>query len=299
MTLRMISPIHLKPMSGSKPVSLLLFLAFILAVALSSCKKETNENISFHRGIESGVNYVFAQEMMTQLLATYFKTITDSTLLADGATEVDGAAVYSYPNETPRRIRIEYPDWSALDGYGHRRAGVIEVTTSGSFTDDGSEVDFRFVDFLYDFDSVTVDSMVMINRGKTDGKNKAYDVRVDRIDYQFIDSTGVFSFAIDQSCTVYKYGSSVYTNPKDSLRFYGALDGNTSRDLSFASVIAADSSLLFSYRCNFLKKGIVEIETEMFDYLTTVYFQEPDSCENTYLIVIDGNPFPQVIEELY
>ena len=83
----------------------------------------------------------------------------------------------------------------------------------------------------------------------------------------------------------------------DSLGVYGGLDGKTVRDVTFEAINSVDSSLLFSYQCNYLKLGIVNIETYMFDYFTAAYFQEADSCNNEFLIVIDNSPFPHLIEK--
>lgn len=271
-------------------------LIVLMVILIFSCQKKTNTNISFQRGVESAKNYVYAQQMMTQIMATYFKSVTDSTLIADGTSNIDGAAVFTYPNENPRRVRFKYPEWSSEDGYGHRRAGTIDATTIGNFDDVESEINFTFTYFLYDFDSVFVDSMQVQNKGKVDGKNNQYKTKSTHIDYHFADSSGIFSFSLDQDFIVYKFGSTFYTNPMDSLGIYGALDGNTVRDVSFEAINSADSALLFSYQCNYLKLGIVDIETYMFDYITTAYFQEADSCNNEFLIVIDNSPFPNLIE---
>ncbi len=291
------SHIPLKYMFANKLYNVIASVLIVLmGILIFSCQKKTNTNISFHRGVESAKNYVYAQQMMTQIMATYFKSITDSTLIADGSSNIDGAAVFTFHNESPRRIRFKYPDWSSEDGYGHRRAGLIDATTTGKFDDVEAEINFTFTDFLYDFDSVFVDSLQVQNKGKVDGKNNQYKTKSPYIEYHFADSSGIFTFSLNQDFIVYKFGSTYYTNPKDSLGIYGGLDGNTVRDVTFEAINSADSALLFSYQCNYLKLGIVEIETYLFDYITTAYFQEADSCNNEFLIVVDKNPFPHLIE---
>ena len=168
--------------------------------------------------------------------------------------------------------------------------------SSGDFNDVETESELKFKDFLYDYDTVFVDSMYVQNKGKLDGKNKQYNVKSSLIDYHFSDSSGVLTFSLNQDFIVYKFESTLFTNPKDSLGLHGGLDGNTARGVTFAAMNSADSSALFSYQCNYLKKGIVAIDVDMFDYITATYFQDADSCKNEYLITVDENPFPQLIE---
>ena len=299
MTLKTISVIPLRSMTAkSKYFISGLFLALLTGLLFHSCQKNNNVNISYHRGIESGTNYVFAQQMMTQIMATYFKTLTDSTFLADGFNVIDGASVYDRTDQSPQRISFEYPYWSVPDGYGHRRAGTIDAITETGFYENEAVIELSFTEFFYDYDSVTVDSMYLTNLGRTDGKNLSYQVKAAEIKYVFIDTSGIFRFNIDEIFTTFKSNVSPYTSPYDSLGVSGLLNGNTADDVGFMANNPADSSSLFSYQCNYLKQGITGIETEQFDYLTIVRFQSVDSCNNGYLIEIDGNPFPQRIDPL-
>ncbi|MEJ2594367.1 MAG: hypothetical protein P8100_04420 [bacterium] len=283
-------------MSGRKFSKSALFLLMIV-FGIISCQKDTNVNVNFQRGIESAQNYAFAQQMMTQVMATYFKALTDSTLSADAFNYIDGAAVYYYPDQEPKRMIFDYPSYGVSDGYGHTRGGKFNASTTQDFTEDNAVISFSFDNFRYDSDSVEVDSMFLFNLGKKNGKDNHYRLTLSQLTYQFKDSSGVFTFDLDQEFAVFKYNSSYYTHPRDSLGIYGTLHGNTVRNIKFTAQNTSDSSLLFSYDCRWLKTGITGIETEMFTYPVTAYFQEPDTCGNQFLVTIDSNPFPRWIEE--
>ncbi len=272
-------------------------ILLMIGMGMLSCQKDTNVNINFQRGIESAQNYVFAQQMMTQVMATYFKALTDSTLNANAFSYIDGAAVYYYPDQDTKRMIFDYPSYGVSDGYGHTRGGKINASTSQGFLDENAEIKFIFDGFRYDNDSVDVDSMFLSNLGKKNGKDDHYRLTLSQLVYHFQDSSGVFSFKLEEEFIVFKYNNTYFTHPSDSLGIYGELSGNTVRDIRFTAQNSPDSSLLFSYDCRWLKAGITAIETEMFKYPITAYFQEPDTCGNQFLVTIDSNPFPRLIEE--
>lgn len=298
MTPKTNSIIRLKPMSVNKLYQVAAIVVFVLIGIFSfSCQKKTNTNINYNRGIESAKNYVFAQQMMTQLLATYFKSIADSTLIADGYARIDGADVYDYRDQNPKYITMKYPEYSVVDGYGHHRGGIIDVTTETDFHETDAIINFKFSNFLYDFDTLVIDSLFMKNKGRVDGRNVQYETTTGDIRYYFSDSVGFLTFSLQEEFVLYKYESKFYTNPKDSLGIYGSMNGLTVNDLVFNTVNSSDSAVLFSYQCNYLKMGIVDVKTEDFKYETINYFQEADSCNNTFLITVDGDPFPSPIED--
>ena len=283
-------------MSTGKPRHLTV-IVLLLILASYGCQKETNVNINFQRGIASTRSYVFAQQMMTQIMATYFKAITDSALIVEGFGFVDGAAVYYFADEQPRRITFDYPSYSVVDPYGHYRGGLIHATTSQGFREKDAVVQFRFDNFLYNLDTVQIDSMMLVNNSAVNGSNNNFNVSASRVTYDFSDSTGTLTFGFEQEFSLFKYQNTLYYNPMDSIGISGYLSGNTARDLDFSAGNGSDSALLFSYQCNWLKAGVVQIETDMFKYPATAYFQSADSCENVYLVVIDESPFTVLIEE--
>lgn len=271
----------------------------VTVFSVSSCNKDKNTFVSYNYGVESAQQFVYAQQMMTQLLATYFKSINDSILFADNKATIDGASVYLVLDEIPMRLRIEYPWWGADDGYGHYRQGVYEAYTTDGYQDVDGIVNFEFTDFLWDKDSLRVDSLRVLNLGKTDGKNFQYGIEVSSAKLIYSDTTmqNPYTFAMDQSFTVIKEAGTIYTSAKDSMAIYGSLNGLTAAGLEFDAQGVADSTMLFSFSCDWLKQGIVQIQTVNFPYISTVYFQEADTCANQYLIEIDNNLFPYAFDE--
>lgn len=266
----------------------------ILLLIVVSCKKE-NTRYSYQDGIEGAQNFVVAQQMMTQLLNTYFKSLTDSVLLADKQAKIDGADVYYY--DEPERILIKYPWWGNYDGYGHWRMNYYEAIPRTSFSDDGVEVDIVFTNFLFDKDTLITKNIVVQHQGKTDGVNDHFAVSADRIDLIYADTTGTLSFSFDQLNIRYKDPATYYTSSEDKFSVSGNLDGTTRSLLNFQSTIQADSVLLNSFNCIYLREGNVTVGIESFEYPTSVYFPNQDTCRNEYLIVINNNPFPYPINE--
>jgi len=272
----------------------LLFIGSLLTTM--SCNKVGNSYISFHRGVESSKQYTEAQQMMTQIMNTYFKSITDSLLLKTGTSWVDAAKIRQY-HDTLNHLVIEYPVWGNEDGYGHYRQGIIEATTNSDFLETNAIITIRFIDFLYDLNPMTVDSMVLVNQGKVDGKNQKFNLAANRIELQYVNATGIFSFSMNEMFTVYKAAGTFYTSHKDSIGIYGNLNGTTKNNLVFEAECIEDSAMLYAYSCDWLKMGYVSLDVDDFNYTSTIYFSEPDTCANLFLIEIDNNPFPFPIEE--
>ena len=216
----------------------------------------------------------------------------------DGFTYIDGAAVYLFTNQSPKRITFDYPSYNVADGYGHLRGCIINaLAESGDFQQKDAKIRFEYVNFQYDQGSLAADSMYLYNAGKKDGRNESYGLAAGRIDYYFHDSSGIYTFSFDEEITVMKYGNTMYTHPDDSLAVFGNFHGNTVRNTAFDAANASDSSFLFSYGCRWLRSGVIRIETEMFDFPVSLYMQDADSCENGFQIVIDGEPFPSLTAE--
>jgi len=292
---KMILPTRLKLMFESKLNNWLLGLAlFVAALVIQSCNKDENTLVSYNYGIETSQQYVYAQQMMTQIMATYFKAINDSILYADFKAEIDGATVYLKLDETPNKLRIEYPVWGTSDGYGHWRQGVYEAYALDGYQVKDALIDFRFIDFRWDKDSLRVDSLKVYNLGKTDGKNFQYSITSPKITLIYEDTTikNNFIFDFEQTFTMMKEQGTIYTSTKDSIGIYGNLSGTLPSELEFTAKCFVDSSMVFSFSCDWLKEGITQLETLNFPYPATVYFPDPDTCENQFLIIIDNNPFP-------
>jgi hypothetical protein len=265
-------------------------------ILLSGCNKDKNSYVSYHRGVNASQQFVYAQQMMKQLLNTYFKSLTDSAFLASGTANIDGAKV-QYHEDTLKKILIEYPSYGADDGFGHWRMGTYEAQTHDDFFKKDALIHFVFNDFSYDKDTLTVDSLILQNLGKTDGLNEQYYIKSGDItvDYELSDYYSIFR--LDEYFKRIKDPSSKYTSPEDKYEIWGALNGLTDLNVQFESSIVEDSALMNAFSCAWLKQGPVTVLTENFGYVSTVYFAPADSCENNYLIEINGNPFPFPIDE--
>ena len=135
-------------------------LAFLLVAVISvSCKKQ-NTYIDYNPAITASKEFVSNQQMMAQILNTYFKSLTDSTLWADGYAEIDGAGV-SIKYSPVLMMEFQYNVWGNYDGYGHFRMGAIEAIPETDFIQPDALVNFDFIGFLYDKDTLNVDKMTV------------------------------------------------------------------------------------------------------------------------------------------
>jgi len=267
-----------------------LFLIGILITAIFACQKQ-NTNVDYNGGVKAARHYVFAQQMMVQLLDTYFKSLTDSSLIATDRSLIDGAQIFYYapPEE---RILIEYPTWGADDGYGHWRINSYEAVPRTSFDDPDVIVDINFNDFLFDKDTLDVQNLVVQSLGKTDGQNDHFKISANNVILTYKDSTGAMTFSFDQEYTRIKDQSTVYTSPNDEFKIAGKLSGISNDQFLFEGIIPADSVITNSLSCIWLKGGRVVIQLESFIYPTYVYFPDLGNCVNKYEIYVDDNPFP-------
>lgn len=272
--------------------SVFLFV-FLTGLLFSSCKKDDNSYYSYNTGIAATNDYVIGQQMMVLILNTYFKSISDSLLLATGRSDVDGAAVY-IKNGAADTLLIRYPVWGTDDGYGHWRAGEIKVCTEDGFFNPSTDYRFYFVDFFYDKDTLRVDNLSMQYMGK-DGSNDLFSVYSDTILQIFSDSSGVNEFWINQSFLRYKDPSSIYYTLQDKFEVSGSFEGISIGGVNYHTEIFPDSALLNQYDCSFLKQGPCAINFGDFPYRGSVYFSEADTCANQYVVEFDGNPFPAPI----
>jgi hypothetical protein len=267
-----------------------LFISGVLITAIFACQKQ-NTQVDYNDGVAGARNYVFAQQMMVQLLDTYFKSLTDSSLIVDDRSKIDGADVYYYP-PPEERILIEYPTWGSDDGYGHWRINSYEAIPRTSFDDPEAVVDINFIDFLFDKDTLDVQNLVIQSLGKTDGQNDHFKISANNVSLTYRDTTGTMSFSFDQEYAKIKDQSTVYTSPNDEYKISGKLSGTSKDQLVFQGTIPADSVITNSFSCTWLKGGRVVIQVERFTFPTFVYFSDLDNCVNKYEIYVDDNPFP-------
>ncbi len=259
----------------------ILFLLLSQLVLFTSCHKK-NTSFDYNQAIETVSDYVEAQQMTDLLLNTYFKSITDSILLADGVAEIDGADVSL--SFDPAKIVIEYPSWGNDDGYGHVRKGIYEAATETSFFDSLAIVNFTFTNFSYDFDSVSVSDLTIINKGTSTNENYLFNINGTHIYREFHDTTGHIVYELDQSFLRNKQNSSPYYSENDYFEISGSLVGVARNSKTFNCIIQDTSGLTNSFSCNWLKGGVAEIVLPDFIYNAEVNFYNGGECFNQYSI---------------
>jgi len=272
-----------------------LLISFLLLVA--SCHKD-NTSFSYDDAVETTSSYVEGQQMADLILNTYFKSITDSTLLADGTSEIDGANV-SYSTD-PLEISIKYA-WDIPDGYGHYRKGTITATSESGFFDSLDVINLSFNSFYYDLDSVHVGSFEITNKGLSVNHNYIFDIVGSSIFRQTTDSLEVkvshMIFNLQQEFVRHKDASSVYHTPDDYFRISGNLNGTARNGFAFSGNVNSENYLLSSYSCNWLKSGVVDVTLAEFIYDAQLNFDNGGECKNEYSIIINESLFRKAFDE--
>jgi len=273
------------------------YIVVLLAVALvyGSCKKEQNSWFNYNDGIETSKAFVQNEQMMIDLMKTYFKSIGDSLLFATGKSNIDGAKILYIDTAVDKQILIEYPEWGNHDGYGHWRMNSYMASTKTDFNAPDALVTFTFLNFLYDKNPLTAKKMTIQNMGKPNGVNDQYHLIANGVERFLSDTTGYLTFDLDQYFLRFKDPSSLYFSVNDSFAIQGTLNGSTNLGLAYESTIKPDSVLMNKYTCNFLKKGPVTVRTNSFKYDSYVYFPGSDTCFNQFVAVINNNVFPYPI----
>ena len=279
----MILPIRLRPMSVKR--NKWYWLIPVVLLMLTACHKK-NQEINYNTGITASQQYTSARQMMDLLMNTYFKSITDSVLLTDFSSHIDGATV-SYSEEPQQTIIIDYSSWGVSDGYGHYRAGVITVQAPEGFYDSLAVVNFNFENFRYDGDSVYISGMTIKNLGRTDGENKAFSVKAVSVTRMYSDSTGI-TFDMDEVFRWQKDASSVFYTPDERFLIDGRINGYLSQNNYYHALIDEAEPVLSGFSCPYAKYGPARITFDVEDYTASVYFPFSDSCENTYEVDING-----------
>jgi hypothetical protein len=267
------------------------FLIYVLGIAiiLSSCGKE-NEQVDYNVGVLASQEYVQSQQMMNLLLNTYFKSITDSLLIVDHHSEIDGAVVvYS---ETPEeKIVMDYPDWGCIDDCGHYRAGTITAKPNTGFYDSLAVISFTFEDFRYDFDEISVTGMTLTNLGRLDDVHYSYKIIIPNVQRKYADTSGATEFNMDQTFKLLKDPTTIFHSPKDYFKISGIIKGTTSSNVSYMASINEQEYLINQYSCRWTKQGPAILSFESETYEAFILFPGADTCLNKYGVGIDGNPF--------
>lgn len=271
---------------------LIIMLLFTTAF-VSSCHKE-NTSFDYNQTIETVSDYVEAQQMTNLLLNTYFKSITDSILFADGTAEIDGADV-SY-SSNPAKIIIEYPHWGRDDGYGHFRQGIYEVTTESGFFDSLAVVNFAFINFFYDYDSIIIGNLSITNSGTTTNDNNIFNVVANNVLRKFHDTTGYIKYNVEQSYIRIKDSSSPYYSDNDHFEITGNLSGLARNGHTYNSTTQDTSSLMVYYSCRWIRGGITEVELPEFIHNATVNFNNGGECLNQYSIITNETLFTEAFD---
>lgn len=287
MTRKMILPIPLRSMNAKKHNYLYYLIA--IGMLLSSCGKE-NQQIDYNTGVLASQEYVQSQQMMNLLLNTYFKSITDSLLIVDHHTEIDGATV-TYSETPEEQLEIYYPDWGCEDDCGHIRAGTITAIPGTGFYDSLDVIRFNFEEFQYDRDDIYVSGMTVTNLGRMDGTHYSYKIVAESVQRVYADTTGLNKFNMDQYFVLFKDPSSIFHTPDDYFRIHGVINGTSSAGEAYAANVNDQEYILDQFSCRWAKQGPATLSIESEDYGAFILFPGADTCLNKYVVDIDGNPF--------
>ncbi len=263
-----------------------LYILALLVLTLSSCHKK-NTQFDYNEAVETVHDYVEVQQMTNLLLQTYTKSLTDSTLIADGISVIDGAAVTMASQ--PSTITFEYYGGAVDDGYDHTRSGKYMASTNGSFTDPSAVISMEFISFSYDGDMVTADEFTMTNSDQF--TDLTFDVVSKNISRVYGDTTGIIEFDINQKFTLIKDLSSPYHTPNDSFQIEGSMVGISRNSKNFNSVIADSDIINQVYSCNWMKAGSANVELPDFIHNASVSFYNDGQCMNKYSITTNGALF--------
>jgi hypothetical protein len=260
----------------------------LVLLLLSACHKK-NQEIDYNTGISASQQYASARQMIDLLMNTYFKSITDSVLLTDFSSHIDGATV-KYIDNLEQTITIDYALWGVSDGYGHYRAGMITAHAPGGFYDSLAVVNFDFENFRYDGDSVFVSGMTVKNLGRIDDENKAYSITASSITRFYTDTTG-YTFNVDEIFRWEKDPSSIFHTPDERFMISGTINGYLAENNSYHALINESEPVSSEFSCSYAKLGPAVITFDVENYVVQVYFNPSDSCENRYHVMIGEDQY--------
>lgn len=273
--------------------NLTVLAVIIMLLFVTSCKDD-NTYFSYDQEVVATNDYVIGQQMMILILNTYFKSISDSLLLATGKSQIDGASIYYNGSEFDTLI-IHYPIWGNDDGYDHWRAGDIRVSTNQGFLNIEEPSLVSFIDFRYDKDTLRTKDLYIQYMGEYDSQSDLFHIYSDSISLIYSDTSGVSVYNMQQAILRFKDSSGDYYAPDDRFEISNLFSGVSKEGVIYQTETSLEQPLINQFDCAFLKKGPVSISFEGITYSGAVYFSELDTCVNQYVAELDGNPFPNVI----
>ncbi len=275
---------------NEKRNNILLYALVAVLLLISACGKK-NQQIDYNVGVLASQEYVQSQQMMDLLLNTYFKSITDSLLITDYSSFIDGATVtyHATPEET---IVITYPPWDCVDSCGHYRAGKITAVATPGFYDSLAIINFTFDEFRYDGDTIIVNGMTVTNQGKADGLHDTYIIKAQSVLRLYSDSLGGgTSFDMNQTFILLKDSATIYHSPEDKFIISGTINGVSSENYDYAARIETGEYILDEFACRWAKLGPALLTFESLPYGSFILFPGADNCANKYSVDIEGNRF--------
>lgn len=265
----------------------------ILLLFFASCK-DNNTYFSYNKEVTAANDYVIGQQMMVLILNTYFKSISDSLLLATGKSHIDGANIY-YGGAEFDTLLIRYPIWGTDDGYGHWRSGDIRISTQQGFLNTETPGLLSFVDFRYDKDTLRAKNFYIHYLGSQASQSDKFHISSDSISLIYSDTNGVSIYKMQQSILRLKNSNDDYYTLEDQFEISNLFSGISREGISYHTETSMEQPLLNQFDCAFLKQGPVAISFDEVSYEAYVYFSDADTCANQYVAELDGNPFPNVI----
>lgn len=272
-----------------KALSVSLFIGLIFTNI--SCKKDNNTMVNYDYGVVVTTDYASVQHLNISIVSTYFKAIYDTVLMNTGISNIDGALI-EYSPDSLFQLKIIYPDWGNDDGYGNLRQGEINITANGGFFSVDENAKFYFNNFYFTKDTITADLFEIKYIGREES-NEKFQIITDNEKRHFVDSTGSIVFSSIQNYTVTFNDTDQYK--PENLLISGSLNGISRNDGLFQSTSKVD--LLSDFECNWMKQGEIEILIDESEFDGTVFFSNPEECENWYNLVLDGIDFPSAIEK--
>ena len=269
-----------------KKIAITITLIITITFAITSCHKKNTE-FDYNLAIETVHDYVEAQQMTNLLLLTYFKAITDSTLMADSISIIDGAAVTLISD--PSTMVFEYYNGAVNDGYGHTRSGRYTASTSSNFTTANAKVIFDFIKFTYDGDLITSNGFELTNGDLSVGFT--FDVVASNINRDYGDTTGTIKYNIQETITITKDPSSPYHTSNDYFEVSGNNSGTARNDKIYSAQTEDGDKLVQRYSCNWMDVGSSIVELPEFIHNASVSFFNDGQCMNKYSITTNGTLF--------
>ena len=266
-----------------------ILATLLISFTITSCHKKNTE-FDYSQAVETVHDYVEAQQMTNLLLATYFKAISDSTLITDSISFFDGAKVTLTSN--PAKIEFKYSNDTIYDGFGHIRIGIYTATTSTNFNLPLAKITFDFPNFTYDRDKIVADNFNLTNASS----NLVFDINADNIIRSYADTSGIISFNFDQSITLIKDPLSAYHTDNDQLEISGNLAGIARNGKSFSTITQESDNLLVYYTCNWMIAGGASVDLPEFIYNATVSYSNNGTCINKYSVLTNETLFEKTYD---